>query len=272
MAWIRLDDHYDEHPKLAKVGPLGHAMFVAGLAYCNRNLTDGFVPWAKARNLLNWEFEAPDGTVFTVAVTSGTAGDDVTCKFVIGLLLAAGLWEEAEGGYMIHDYAEFQPTKAEVQADREQKRTAGQAGGKASAQARAKAAAQATAEALAQAESNDLLKQNPSKIQPQSQPQSQIRETSNKGVSGTYRAGRPSENGTPTPAEVVAYGSSLGMDESQCMRFFDRYDPVEWMNGTGQKITNWRGRMKAWAAEDRKNPPAAKPGSASYLDELEDAG
>jgi hypothetical protein len=57
------------------------------------------------------------------------------------------MWEPVEGGWMIHDYHDFQPSKAEVLAEREQKRAAGRAGGQASAQARAAAAAQAQSQA-----------------------------------------------------------------------------------------------------------------------------
>ena len=44
MPWVRIDDGYADHPKMAAVGPLGQALWLAGLAYCNRYLTDGFIP------------------------------------------------------------------------------------------------------------------------------------------------------------------------------------------------------------------------------------
>ena len=28
MPWIKVDDHFDEHPKIAKCGPLGIAMWL----------------------------------------------------------------------------------------------------------------------------------------------------------------------------------------------------------------------------------------------------
>jgi len=143
MAWVRIDDGFPEHRKVVAVGPLGMAMQVAGICYCNRNLTDGFIPWAAARTLLTWEFLGEQGEQgakrYTIAVTCGMQGDDVTTEFVIGLLLEAGIWEEVEGGYQIHDYDEYQPTKAEVLALQEERREAGRRGGLASVEAKRQA-------------------------------------------------------------------------------------------------------------------------------------
>lgn len=173
MAWVRIDDHFDEHPKLARVGPLGWAVWMAGLAYANRNMTDGFIPWSVARRLVSWDFLAPaqagaqagaqaeNQQVMTVSVTSGMAGQDVTNEYVIGLLIEAGVWEECRGGYCIHDYGEYQRTRAEIEEEREKKRRAGQAGGQARAQASAKARAQADDIAPAQAESKQNSSPNP---------------------------------------------------------------------------------------------------------------
>ena len=108
MVWIKIDDHYDEHPKHAEVGPLGQALWLAGLAYCNRNLTDGFIPWTTARTLLHWEFMGvpeEDGRrkLYRISISCGMVGDNVTCEFVIRLLINAGLWDENDKGYWVHD-------------------------------------------------------------------------------------------------------------------------------------------------------------------------
>ena len=128
MPWIRIDDHFEEHPKLAKVGPLGWAMWLAGLAYCNRNLTDGFIPWSAARALVSWEYLRPHPTepdkelIYTVDTGTGMKGDRVTCEWVIEMLLDAGIWEEHKGGFLVHDYPDYQPTKIQVLAERERVR------------------------------------------------------------------------------------------------------------------------------------------------------
>lgn len=127
MVWVRIDDHYDQHPKILQIGPLGVALWIAGLAYCNRNLTDGYIPWAAARSLVSWEYlDPPNGDgqrrVVTVGVTSGHERDDTTADYVIGLLTACGLWDEISGGYQVHDYQDFQPLKSQVLREREHSR------------------------------------------------------------------------------------------------------------------------------------------------------
>lgn len=119
MAWVRIDDGFAQHPKVVGAGPLAIALHVAALCYCNRNLTDGFVPRAVARTLLDWEIVDSSGIIHTLAVTSGMSGNDVTSAFVISLLLDAGMWIESDRGYEIHDYLQYQPSSQDVKEQRE---------------------------------------------------------------------------------------------------------------------------------------------------------
>lgn len=150
MTWVRIDDHFDEHPKLAAVGPVGWGVWLAGLAYCNRNLTDGFIPYSVAEGIGgNWRIRlpAPEGDsddreqIWDIARGSGMHGEDMDTGWVIDLLVFYGLWERCHGGYRIHDYQDYQPTKAAVMEQREKKAAAGRAGGLARHQAPAKAPA-----------------------------------------------------------------------------------------------------------------------------------
>lgn len=157
MPWIRLDDHFDQHPKIVSVGPVGMAMWVAGLAYCNRNLTDGFIPWSAAQTLIPMTWLSPSADpnsekweIERLATTGQFQETDdyvtafcLTTAEVIRLLVEAGLWHVEPRGYRVHDYEDFQPSRASIEAEREQKRAAGKAGGEASAKARAQASAQA---------------------------------------------------------------------------------------------------------------------------------
>lgn len=124
MPWVKVDDHFDEHPKMARVGPLGWAVWLAGLAYCNRNLTDGFIPFAAARSLVSWDMLLPHPTepdrelVYTIGIGSGAHGHDVECSEVIDMLVDAGIWEHVPGGYRVHDYGDYQPSKADVMEER----------------------------------------------------------------------------------------------------------------------------------------------------------
>ena len=125
MAWVRIDDGFARHPKVAAAGPLAMAMQVAALCYCNRELTDGFVPRAVARTLLDWQVDREDGQRYTVAITSGMAGNDVSNDWVINLMVESGMWREVKGGYHVHDFDQYQPSKAEVLALSEKRTEAG---------------------------------------------------------------------------------------------------------------------------------------------------
>jgi hypothetical protein len=119
MVWVRIDDQFPEHPKVAQAGPLAIAMQVAALCYCNRKLTDGFVPRSIARRLLDFEVVDAEGRLWHISRGCGMVGEDVDAAWVIELLVDAGMWEEVPGGFMIHDFHDYQPTKADVDGERE---------------------------------------------------------------------------------------------------------------------------------------------------------
>lgn len=98
MVWVRLDDRFDEHPKVAQLSDSAVALFVAGLAYCNRNLTDGFIPHQVGLGQLRY-----------------CGGNAVPA---IRELERVGLWQETQGGWHVHDYAKYQPSRDDVERDR----------------------------------------------------------------------------------------------------------------------------------------------------------
>jgi general stress protein YciG len=134
VTWVRIDDEFARHPKVVQAGPLGMAMQVAGLCYCNQYLTDGFIPDAVVPGLLSldglgmrmWKGEMIGG------------GEDASWQFVADDLEDADLWIRVDGGYRIHDYHDYQPSKAEVLALKEARKDAGRKGGKASSRAKDK--------------------------------------------------------------------------------------------------------------------------------------
>lgn len=108
MPWVRLDDQFPEHPKVSEAGPLAAWLYVCGLAYCARQLTDGFIPAAQLRRLL------PTGSVAKLA----------------DRLVSARLWEPTDGGFRVHDYLEYQPSRVEVEAERSHLRAVRAAAGR----------------------------------------------------------------------------------------------------------------------------------------------
>lgn len=98
MVWVRLADDFTDHPKVVAAGPLAGWLYVCGLTYSNRYLTDGFVPSGQVRRMADV--------------------DDA-----LGLadrLVEVGLWEVVEGGYLIHDYHGYQPSAEDVKREREE--------------------------------------------------------------------------------------------------------------------------------------------------------
>lgn len=109
MAWVRLSDDFYDNPKLLECTSVARDLWVTGIAYCNRNLTDGFIPRRVAHRLID-----TDGVYVEVG------GDVVpaTPRQAAGELLAAGLWQEVDGGYAVHDYLEYQDSAEKIRGER----------------------------------------------------------------------------------------------------------------------------------------------------------
>lgn len=105
MSWVKLDDGFSEHAKVLRAGADGLALWVCGLAYCNRQpARDGFIPTEKVALL--YPVSRP--------------------KQATARLVEVGLWEAVPGGFRVHDYHDFQPASDDLRA---QRREAGSRGG-----------------------------------------------------------------------------------------------------------------------------------------------
>lgn len=94
MAWFKVDDQLHSHPKARRAGLESMGLWLLAGSHCMSYLTDGFV---EAWFVESW----PDG------------------RACAQRLVTHGLWLEVEGGWQFHDWAEFQPTRESVQADRD---------------------------------------------------------------------------------------------------------------------------------------------------------
>ena len=147
MTWVRLDDTFGNHPKFydSPLGALCQLLQIRAICYASQHLTDGRLP----ANILD---QLTAG--FDVAII----GDDLASERQWSEeMVAAKLWEPRKGGFMIHDYLKYNPSKKEVLQLREVRKLAGQAGGQASALAHAKANRKPVARRLL----GSCLKQNP---------------------------------------------------------------------------------------------------------------
>lgn len=98
MGWVRTDDNSSNHPKFFRAGPAAFGFWVAGLGYCNRNRTDGFIP-------------ARDLPLVFVGVTPARA------LKIAETLVEVGSWKTVDDGWQVHDYLRYQPSAAQITAD-----------------------------------------------------------------------------------------------------------------------------------------------------------
>jgi hypothetical protein len=96
MPWVRLDDGFADHPKIMAAGPMASWLYVCGLTYAARMLTDGFIPASQVRKLADLDN--------TLALTERLA--------------EVGLWKPVDGGFLINDYLEYNPSADKVRAER----------------------------------------------------------------------------------------------------------------------------------------------------------
>jgi hypothetical protein len=128
MTWTKLDDNVSDHPKVLAVGHLGELTYYRSIIHANRYETDGLIAPAVLRLLCR--------------------GFEQHTQRIAQALVSARLWEKCKGGYRIHDFADYQPRRAEVAARREIRQAAGRQGGLRSAAVR-RSKSEANAQALA---------------------------------------------------------------------------------------------------------------------------
>jgi hypothetical protein len=120
MTWFKVDDRFHSHPKVLATEPAALGLWVVAGAWSSANLLDGFVPDQALPRLL--------------------PGAEMLAE----KLCAAGLWKRVRAGYQFHDWTDYQPSAEQVRQLREQRASAGRAGGLAS-RSKTEASAQASA-------------------------------------------------------------------------------------------------------------------------------
>jgi hypothetical protein len=94
MTWVKLDDGLPDHAKVADLSDAAFRAYITALCFCSRNLTDGELTESQIRRI----------------GMSKSAREE---------LLEATLIEPREGGgAVLHDFLEYQPSRAQVHARR----------------------------------------------------------------------------------------------------------------------------------------------------------
>jgi hypothetical protein len=107
VTWVRIDDGFDEHPKvealldgddeLRSLAAIG--LWTLTMSNSGRRLTDG------------------DVSRRTIRRFAQKHGADLAER-----LVGAGMYEAADDGYRVHDFLDFNPSRSEIEAKRERDR------------------------------------------------------------------------------------------------------------------------------------------------------
>lgn len=101
-TFVRLDHGMPENRKVMGLSDAAFRLYIEAICWCSRQESDGHIPTAFIKRL-------------------GRAK-------VVRELVDAGLLDEAVGGYMVHDYLDFQRSSEEIEAYRSAKGEAGTLG------------------------------------------------------------------------------------------------------------------------------------------------
>lgn len=96
MPWVKLDDRFPSHRKIALLSDRAFRLHVSAICWCAENLTDGRI---SDREL---------------ALVTRVRGVKATAK----QLEDAGLWDRTDDGWVIHDYLDYNPSREQVLLER----------------------------------------------------------------------------------------------------------------------------------------------------------
>jgi HNH endonuclease len=99
MAWVKLDDQIFAHPKIINLSRDAKLLYLAGLAYCAGQLTDGLLR---------------PGAVRMVAAQVEAEAEACADELVV-----ARLWEADGQNFIVHDYLAYNPSGAQVRANQD---------------------------------------------------------------------------------------------------------------------------------------------------------
>lgn len=98
MTWLKLDDGWQSHPKMQRIGPMGRELWLAGALHCARHLTDGMIE------------------KHMVPVLAAYAGVKPS---VTKQLIEVGVWHDCGDCYEIHDFLKYQRSREDVERERD---------------------------------------------------------------------------------------------------------------------------------------------------------
>lgn len=95
MPWVRIDENAMDHPKVAGLPDGAFRLWVEGLSYCQRYLTDGRIFARGVKTLRHYSLNR------------------------MRALIDGGLWERSDDGITVHDYLTWNDSREQVLFARE---------------------------------------------------------------------------------------------------------------------------------------------------------
>ena len=85
----------------------------------------------------------------------------------------------------------------------------------------------------------------------------------NKNINNNIKSERENNIDTPTASptldDIFSYSISKGIeDKNYCEKFYNHYESIGWVNGTGREIKNWKLVFNNWIAKDKEKKKSKK--------------
>ena len=97
MTWLKLDDKFPEHRKIRRLNDGAYRLHTTAMAACSKDETDGLVTMADLDEMTH----------------------STRLQKYVPALVEAGLWDVVPGGWMIHDFLDYNPSHADLNAKRD---------------------------------------------------------------------------------------------------------------------------------------------------------
>lgn len=96
MTWLKKDDRFPDHRKIRRLPDGAYRLHDTALCACARDETDGLITEADLDEMQHGQ----------------------RLRKHVPKLIDAGLWEVTSEGWMIHDYLDYNPSHAQLEAER----------------------------------------------------------------------------------------------------------------------------------------------------------
>ena len=104
MTWLKIDDAFEDHPKVSGLSDAAHRLWVRAACWCRKPAnahTNGFVPRGMLCDIYRNKLPQKSLEKLSQELVDSKGGG----------MFDEGLWEPMEGGWQFHDWEDYQPTE-----------------------------------------------------------------------------------------------------------------------------------------------------------------